>query len=88
MEDELQRLHDVPVELAAQLLAAKFNYKAQAAKCPDSDTAITDGQALLAVIKFTGAGEYLPPKTKNTAQRNQALAIASTLDRYNNGVLC
>ena len=49
--------------------------------------AVLDGQTLLDGINFTGSGDYLGSKSKDP-RRAQALSLAATLDRYNNGNLC
>ncbi len=45
---------------------------------------------MLSSINFTGSGSYPDSKVKGTlaAKRTQANALASTLDRYNNNLLC
>jgi hypothetical protein len=48
-------------------------------------SAVTNGQALLADINFTGSGSYL---VKSSTKRTEALNLAATLDKYNNGNLC
>jgi hypothetical protein len=73
-------------QLAAQLLAAELNVAAGASSCATVTTAITQANALLVTIGYTG-----PPSAKigsNSQYRSQALALASTLDRYNNGLVC
>jgi hypothetical protein len=51
---------------------------------------IAAGQALLDEINFAGTGDYLGPKVKGALalKRAQALALAATLDQYNNNLLC
>jgi hypothetical protein len=70
--------------LAAQLLAAKLNIVAGAGSCPAAVTAINDGQTLLASVHFNG----ITHDKLSAAQATQATALASTLDRYNNNLLC
>jgi uncharacterized repeat protein (TIGR01451 family) len=70
--------------LAAQLLAAKLNIVAGAGSCPAAVTAINDGQTLLAAVHFDG----ITHDRLTTAQATQANALATTLDRYNNNLLC
>jgi hypothetical protein len=84
------KANDAAYELAAQLLAAKLNLAAGAETCTAVQQAVINGQALLDTINFTGSGDYLGPKVKGSklTQRNQALALATTLDQYNNGNLC
>ncbi|HVM05142.1 MAG TPA: hypothetical protein VM242_08220 [Acidimicrobiales bacterium] len=81
---------DAAYGLAAQLLAARLNVVADAGTCAAAITAMNQGQALLDSINFTGTGDYLGPKVKGSTLtlRNQALAYADTLDRYNNNTLC
>ncbi|HET7272538.1 MAG TPA: hypothetical protein VFI90_15805, partial [Rubrobacter sp.] len=90
------RSSDAAYELAAQLLAAKLNLAAGAETCSGVQSAIMNGQALLANgptdtppgVNFDGTGSYLPSNTNKVALRNTALSLASTLDKYNNGDLC
>jgi hypothetical protein len=87
---------DAAYELAAQLLAAKLNLAAGAETCSGVQTAVMNGQALLANspgdtppgVNFDGTGSYLPSNTNKVALRNTALNPTSTLDQYNNGDLC
>ena len=78
---------DAAYELGAQLLAARFNLAAGAETCSAVQQAVLDGQTLLDGINFTGSGDDLGSKSKDP-RRAQALAVAATLDRYNNGNLC
>jgi hypothetical protein len=61
---------------------------AGAETCTAVQTAVNSGQALLDQINFKGTGSYLPSKGGNQTLRAQALALAKTLDDYNNGNLC
>jgi hypothetical protein len=70
--------------LAAQLLAAKLNVAGGAGVCPASVTAINDAQALLDAVSFNG----ITAPTMTSAQITQANNLATTLDQYNNGLLC
>ncbi|HEY9503324.1 MAG TPA: hypothetical protein VIR01_16940, partial [Pyrinomonadaceae bacterium] len=80
---------DAAYELAAQFLAARLNLAAGAETCPAVQAAVISAQNLLDQINFTGSGDYLTSKDKAKAtQRAQALSLATTLDQYNNGVLC
>ena len=81
---------DAAYNMAAQLLAAKLNIQALAGTCAAANTAIADGQALLALIDFDGTGSYLGPKVKGAAatQRATANSLSATLDDYNNNDLC
>jgi beta-propeller repeat-containing protein len=75
---------DPAFNLAAQLLAAKLNVVAGAGTCPAAVNAINNGQALLAATHFNGSThDKLSP-----AQATQANSLATTLDRYNNNLLC
>jgi hypothetical protein len=73
-------------QLAAQLLAAKLNVAAGASTCQSVNDAIAHADALLVQINYTG-----PPSAKvgsTSPLRADVLATASTLDRYNNGLIC
>jgi hypothetical protein len=70
--------------LAAQLLAANLNLAAGAGSCPAAVTAANDSQALLQSIRFNG----ITHDKLSAAQSSQATALARTLDRYNNNLLC
>ena len=78
---------DAAYELGAQFLASRFNLAAGAEVCSAIQQAVVDAQSLLDTIAFTGSGDYLGSKSKST-WRTQALSLASTIDRYNNGNLC
>ncbi len=90
--------NDAAYGLAAQLLAAKLNIQATAGTCAAANQAIEDGQKLLSgqapydnpAIHFDATGSYLGPKVKGglATRRSQAVALASTLDQYNNNLLC
>jgi hypothetical protein len=83
--------NDAAYELAAQLIAAKANLTAGAETCaPTLANTILAADTLLASINFNGTGEYLGSKVKGAlaTKRTQALALAKTLDIYNNGDLC
>jgi hypothetical protein len=75
---------DPAFNLAAQLLAAELNVKAGALTCPSAIGAIDDAQALLAAVHFNGVTH----DKLSAAQATQANALATTLDRYNNNLLC
>jgi hypothetical protein len=77
---------DAAYALAAQLLAAEANLAAGAAEC-GVQTTVDAAQALLASIDFDGTGAFLGSKSKDP-NRAIALALAATLDDYNNGLLC
>jgi hypothetical protein len=75
---------DPAFNMAAQLLAAKLNIVAGAGSCTAANDAIATGQTLLHAVVFNGLTH-----TKLTpAQATQTNALATTLDRYNNGLLC
>jgi CSLREA domain-containing protein len=86
-QDARSKSSDAAYELSAQLLAARFNLAAGAETCLAVQQAVLDGQTLLDQISFTGSGDYLGSKSKDP-RRSQALSIAATLDRYNNGNIC
>jgi hypothetical protein len=75
---------DPAFNLAAQLLAAELNVKAGALTCPSAISAINDAQTLLAAVHFNG----LTHDKLSAAQTSQANSLATTLDRYNNNLLC
>lgn len=77
---------DPAYNMAAQLLAADLNVVAGAGLCPAASQAIADASALLLAISFTGTGKYAT--TMTAAQISQANTLASTLDAYNNNLLC
>lgn len=87
-----KKANDAAYELATMLLAAKLNLAAGAETCQAVQTAVNDGQSLLAnsPINFTGTGDYLGSRVRGAlvTLRNQALQLARTLDLYNNGLLC
>lgn len=70
--------------LAAQLLAAKLNIVAGAGSCPAAVSAMNDAQTLLAAVHFNG----ITHDKLSAAQATQANSLATTLDRYNNNLLC
>jgi hypothetical protein len=71
--------------MAAQLLAADLNVAAGAGTCPAATTAINSAQALL--VKYSWNGDTYTPKL-TAADATLANSLASTLDQYNNGLLC
>ncbi len=72
-------------QLAAQLTAAKANVKVGAA-CGTIGTTIAQADALLISIGYKGAPSSIIGS--NHPKRAEATALASTLDRFNNGLLC
>lgn len=85
-----QKSSDPAFNMAAQLLAAKLNVQAGAGQCPNAATAMVAGQAILDgpppsyAVNFTGLGDY-PKKGQFATEAN---SLATTLDRYNNNLLC
>jgi hypothetical protein len=75
---------DGAYNLASQFLAAMVNLSAGAETCNQVTSAVNAAQTLLDRINFTGTGTYL----KKGADYNLANSLASTLDKYNNGLLC
>jgi hypothetical protein len=75
---------DPAFSLAAQLLAAELNVVAGAGTCPAAVSAINDAQTLLAAVHFNG----ITHDKLSAAQASQANSLATTLDRYNNNLLC
>ncbi len=75
---------DPAFNMAAQLLAARLNVVAGAGSCTAANDAIAAGQTLLHVVVFNG----LTHTKLTAAQTTQSNALATTLDRYNNGLLC
>lgn len=75
---------DPAFNMAAQLLAARLNVVAGAGSCTAANDAIAAGQTLLHAVVFNG----LTHTKLTTAQATQANSLATTLDRYNNGLLC
>jgi hypothetical protein len=71
--------------MAAQLLAADLNVAAGAGVCSSAVTAINAAHALLTKYHFNGL-TYSPKLT--TADANLANSLGTTLDRYNNSLLC
>lgn len=83
-----KRSSDAAYALASQYVAALANQVAGAEFCQDLADALDDTEALLESIGFDGTGSYLPPFTPDVLTRMEALALAETLDTYNNGGLC
>ena len=86
IESGRKRANDGAFKLAAQLLAAQLNLSASAETCQDVVDAVNDGQALLAGIGFDGTGTYL--RSRDGQPYDDAVALAGTLDTYNQGGLC
>jgi hypothetical protein len=73
-------------QLAAQLLAAKANVAAGASTCSSVTTAIAYADALLTKVGYDG-----PPSAivgRDHPKRAKFLATKTTLDNYNNGLIC
>ena len=80
---------DPAYNLAAQLMATELNFQAGAGKCGAAITAEQQAQALLTKYKFDGKGSYTSGAKKlSTADATLANQLATTLDKYNNNVLC
>jgi hypothetical protein len=71
---------------AAQLLGAKLNVAAGAGTCPAALTAISTADNLLTQIGYAGPPSAIVGTTHPL--RSQFVAVHSTLDQYNNGLLC
>ncbi|MFW2389830.1 MAG: hypothetical protein ACN4G0_15935 [Polyangiales bacterium] len=82
-----KRASDAAYNLARNLLAAKLNLAAGAETCQAVVDAVAAGDALLSGISFDGTGAYLRPR-RNGQLYQEANALASMLDEYNNGELC
>ena len=81
-----KKASDAAYNLARNLLAAKLNLAAGAETCPEVVSAVEDGDYLLMAIGFDGIGKPgLRPKDDLYQDAN---ALATTLDDYNNGELC
>jgi hypothetical protein len=83
-----KKAKDAAYSLAAQLLAAQYNYLAGAGTCLAVQKAMTKAQNLLASIDFDGIEDYLQPGTNKKKKRRKANRLAKKLDGYNNGDLC
>jgi hypothetical protein len=75
---------DPAFSLAAQLLGAKLNVVAGAGVCPAAENAIKSAQSLLEAISFNG----LTHKPMTSSQITQARSLETTLNNYNNNLLC
>ncbi len=80
-----KRASDAAYTLAMHLLAAQLNFSAGASSCQIAQDAAIAGEQLLVGLGFDGTGRYLRPRN---ALYDDALAIAATLDEYNNGLVC
>jgi hypothetical protein len=80
---------DPAYNLAAQLLAYRLNIQAGAGTCSAAVTAASAAQTLLAKYHFDGTSSFTSgPKKMSAADQNLANQLATTLDRYNNDLLC
>jgi len=76
-------------QLAAQLLAAKLNLKAQASSCASVNTAIAHADYLISTYAASWQGSSASTIIgNNSPYRADFLNTASILDRYNNGLIC
>jgi len=75
---------DPAFNLAAQLIATKLNVKAGAQTCPSATSAISEAQALLAAVHFDGINH----DKLSSVQTTQANSLGTTLDHFNNNLLC
>jgi hypothetical protein len=82
--DGNMKANDAAYNLAAQLVAAKLNQVAGAPVPVCIADAIVEASAMLAGLNFTGAGDYLGPRTSGAA-RSAALSLGGLLERYNDG---
>ena len=85
IDGKTKKASDPLFNMAAQLLAAKLNVTAGAGTCPTAVTAINDAQALLVQHHWNGL-TYSPALTPADAAK--ANSLNTTLDQYNNGLLC
>jgi Prealbumin-like fold domain len=79
-----KKASDPAFNLAAQLLAAKLNLQAGAGVCPAAITAINQAQLLLDQLNFNG----ITHGTISNALATQLNNLATTIDKYNNNILC
>ncbi len=87
--DGPKHANDAAFTLAMQLLAAQLNIGAGARTCDAAFDAALAGEQLLDLYDFNGTGAYLVSNNKKTKNDyHQALQLASTLDQYNNNMLC
>jgi len=75
---------DPAFNMAAQLLAAQLNFTSGAGKCSAAVNAVNQAQALLAAINFNG----IKHDKMSSTQITLANSLATTLDNYNNNILC
>jgi len=88
-ESGANRNSDAAYTLAKHLFAAQLNFAAGAETCTAATDAALAGETLLDSINFDGDGVFLASNDKRArAKYNEALALAKTLDLYNNGELC
>ena len=75
---------DPAFNLAAQLMAARLNRQAGAGTCGAATTAIGLAQVRLEAYDFDGVTH----KKLSAAQASELNGLATTIDRYNNNLLC
>ncbi len=81
--------NDAAYTLARQLLATQANFIAGVNTCPAVVDAAEAAEQLLDKLNFDASGDFLSNKNKKVkADYNLALSLATTLDQYNNNVLC
>jgi len=79
-----KKASDPAFNLAAQLLAAQLNKQAGAEVCMDAADAISAAQAQLDALNFNGITHLTISASLKTTLNN----LATTLDQYNNNILC
>jgi len=80
-----KKANDGAYTLARALLAAQLNFGAGACTTSEVLDAALAAETLLDELDFDGDGNYLRPRN---AHYSSALALASALDAYNNGLIC
>jgi hypothetical protein len=74
---------DPGFNLAAQLLAAELNLVSGAGFCAETINAVYSAEQLLGQAKFNGLSDKM-----TAAQATSANSLATTLNNYNNDMLC
>ena len=89
IDGKKKKASDPLFNMAAQYVAAKLNIIGGAGSCPNADAAITSALNLLTKYAFNG-GSSGNGYTGNLTAADKALAnsLNTTLDQYNNGLLC
>jgi len=80
-----KKASDPLFNMAAQLLGAYLNVAAGAGTCPAATSAMSQAQALLAKYHWNG---LTYTGTLSASDKTLAGNLNTTLDRYNNGLLC